>query len=407
MAQIHDAHVRHRGDAMAALEFEMAVAPAGGVDETFQGRRGAGQYHGAIFRPRPHHRHVAGVIDGAILLLEGLFVFLVDNHQPQRRKGQEQGRTRAHHHLRFAPHHRAIGPAAFLLRQVAVPFRGPHAKTRREAFQKLDRQRDLRQQDQNLPVLAQGFGNRLEIDFGLARSGHAIQQMRRECVRGDGVAQHIGGARLIGIQFRRGEIRFGFAEGGKFRQLGGLERARLDQPAHHGGRNIGVFRQAGHAAGQPVLRDGQRPLARLRQAGGYGVSFYIGDAAGLRLEGTARAQRHRQNRAGRIEGIGRDPVDEIAQSRGQAWATFQRLGHLEAVVANRAFGRAPHHPQHFAIAQGGGNQGATGCVYPPRQLVVVRPRQRQRQQDARAFHRRQHGRFGPETRPVQDVRLMG
>ena len=50
------------------------------------------------------------------------------------------------------------------------------------------------------------------------------------------------------------------------------------------------------------------------------LALYIGDAPRLRLEGAARAQRHRQNRARRVEGVGRHPVDEIAQAGGQARA---------------------------------------------------------------------------------------
>ena len=130
MAQIEHAHFaairRRHGD---VAKFQMAVASAGGIDETFQRRRGAGQDHRAILDARPHHRHVAGVIDGAVLLLEGLFMFLVHDHQAQDREGQEQGRTRAHHHLRFAVHHRAIDPAPFLLGQVAMPFRRADAET--------------------------------------------------------------------------------------------------------------------------------------------------------------------------------------------------------------------------------------------------------------------------------------
>ena len=75
---------------MARRQLQMGVAPACGIDEAFQRRRGAGQHHRAVLDPRPHHRHVAGVIDGAVLLLEGLFVFFIDDDQAQFGKGRNR-----------------------------------------------------------------------------------------------------------------------------------------------------------------------------------------------------------------------------------------------------------------------------------------------------------------------------
>ena len=196
-------------------------------------------------------------------------MLFIDDDQAQIREGQEQGRARAHHHPRLAPHHRAIDAAAFLLRKIAVPFRRPHAEAGGEAFQELHRQRDLRQQDQRLLVLAQRFGHRLEIDFGLARSRHAVQQMggkvfarrprRAESLPPAPDRDSAPASRKPGSGARKG------ANSGS---SVGLSAPACDQPAHHGGRDIGVFRQARHAARQSVLRHLQHALARLRQPGG-------------------------------------------------------------------------------------------------------------------------------------------
>ena len=83
VTQIDQPDLRHFRHAMARRQLQMVIAAACGIDEAFQRRRGAGQHHRAILDPRPHHRHVAGVIDGAVLLLEGLFVFFVHDHQAQ------------------------------------------------------------------------------------------------------------------------------------------------------------------------------------------------------------------------------------------------------------------------------------------------------------------------------------
>ncbi len=313
------------------------------------------------------------MIDGPVLLFERLFVLLIHDHQAQRREGQKQRRARAHHHLRFTAHHRAIDPPPLFLRQIAVPLGGTNAEAHSEAFQELHRQRDFRQQDQSLLALPQRLGDRLKIDFGLARPGDAIEQMGGEFLLAHRMAQNVRRLLLVGIEFGRREFRIGGAEGGEFGKFGGLERACLDQAAHHGGGNIGVFRHPGNAARQAVIRHRQHPAPGFGQPRGNRIAFNIGDAAGFRLERATRAQRHRQNRARRIEGIGRHPIDEIAQGRGQAGKAFQRLGNLEPVVAHGTFGGAPHHTQAFAVADGRGNQQAAGRVYAARQFVVVGP----------------------------------
>ena len=238
----------------------MRVAPACGIDEAFQRRRGAGQHHRAILDPRPHHRHVAGVIDGAVLLLEGLLMFLIDDDQAQFRERQEQRRARAHHHPRLAVHHRAIGAAAFLLRQIGVPF-GRAGTPKRAAKRSRNCTVSAISGSRISTCLscAQRFGHRFEIDFGLARAGHAIQQMGGKFLRRHRCAQRFAPPPpdRRSVSARRNPAS-GAAKGANSGSSVGDQRARLDQPAHHGGRDIGVFRQARHAARQAVARHLQR-----------------------------------------------------------------------------------------------------------------------------------------------------
>ena len=49
-----------------------------------------------------HHRHVARLIDDAILLLERLLMLLIDDDQAEIAERQEQGRARADHDLGIA-----------------------------------------------------------------------------------------------------------------------------------------------------------------------------------------------------------------------------------------------------------------------------------------------------------------
>ncbi len=61
-----------------------------------------------------------------------------------------------------------------------MPFGRAHAEALREAVEELRRERDLGHQDQRLAALADRLGDRLEIDLGLARAGHAVEQIDRE-----------------------------------------------------------------------------------------------------------------------------------------------------------------------------------------------------------------------------------
>jgi len=63
---------------------------------------------------------------------------------------------------------RAPGAGAAARRQLRMPFRRTGAEPRGEAVEELCRQRDLRHQHEALATAADGFGDRLEIDLGLA-----------------------------------------------------------------------------------------------------------------------------------------------------------------------------------------------------------------------------------------------
>ncbi len=74
-----------------------------------------------------------------------------------------------------------------------MPDGGRDAEAALEAFQPLRGQRDFRQQDQRLAVLAQAFGDGFQVDLGLAGAGDAVQQGDREVAGSDGLAQGGGG----------------------------------------------------------------------------------------------------------------------------------------------------------------------------------------------------------------------
>ena len=117
-------------------------------------------------------------------------MLLVHHDQAEIREGQEQRRARARHHAHIALGHAAPDARALLGRDGGMPLAGPAAEALLEPLQELAGQRDFGQQDQHLAVPpAQRIRDRLEIDLGLARAGHAVEQRRAEAAFFDGLAE--------------------------------------------------------------------------------------------------------------------------------------------------------------------------------------------------------------------------
>ncbi len=166
-----------------------------------------------------HHRHVAGVVEDAVLLLVGGIVLLVDDDQAELAKRQEQRRTRTGDHTDAPVGDLPPDLFARLRREVGMPFGGRRAKAAMKALQECLRQRDLGQQDEHLFSLFQRRGDRLEIDLGLAGTGYAFQQCRRKAsFRGPG-AQSVGGRPLVARQVGGVVIRVGYRDDRHRRQL--------------------------------------------------------------------------------------------------------------------------------------------------------------------------------------------
>ena len=77
-----------------------------------------------------------------------------------------------------------------------MPFQRTHAETLRKTVEELPSQRNLRHQDQRLLAAADDFRDGLEIDFGLARAGDAINQRHREAAVADAAAQCVGASSM-------------------------------------------------------------------------------------------------------------------------------------------------------------------------------------------------------------------
>jgi hypothetical protein len=130
---------------------------------------------------RSQDGEVAGrIAEPAFVLLERGVVFLVDDDHAEIGDWREHRRTRPQHDARFARNALPPGGEAFGIGERGMKHRDRNGETFAKAADELRREPDLRDQDQRAPVATQGALHRVQIDFGLAAAGDAIQKEGRE-----------------------------------------------------------------------------------------------------------------------------------------------------------------------------------------------------------------------------------
>ncbi|MDQ1134946.1 hypothetical protein QE386_003541 [Pseudoxanthomonas winnipegensis] len=239
-----------------------------------------------------------------------------------------------------------------------------HAQPRPEARQCLRGQADLRHQHQRLPAARQTGGDGVQIDLGLARAGHALQQDRGEALRGDGGYRRL----LFVIEHRAG---LGIARAAARRLGETLGQAALQQTAR-GGAPAGVevvelpFGQAfaAQALGQQArLAAGAQAVHRGHA--GLGQAPAPGLAHRQRLAMAQRAgQGGGQHLAQRGVGVGGQPLQRARQLAGQQRSRIQH-GQRGAQFARGGAGgdHLDHHTDQFAIAE--------RHAHPPADIVLA------------------------------------
>ena len=310
---------------------QMRVAAAARVHHGLDRRRRRREHDRNFDLARPHHRHVAGVIADAVLLLVGGVVLLIDDDEAKIGVGQEQRRARADHHLRLAGRDRRPGARALSWRQLGMPFGGPNAEPRGEAIEELRGQRDLRHQDHHLLAAPDRLGHRLEIDLGLARPGDAVDQGHGEAARADAGAQRIGRGALRVGELRHGEIRIGLPRHRLRRQHQRFERAVVDQAVDDARRHAGLVGRLALGPQQAVGEQRQHAAPR----GCHSLRGRPGEADAdlfARRPEIAHPQAHPQHHAARAQRVAGDPVDEAAQLGLERRIVELQLDVLHAVV---------------------------------------------------------------------------
>ena len=302
---------------------------------------------------RAHHRHVAGMIMRAFVLLVGLVVLFIDDDQAQIGVRQKQRGARAHHDRRFARRDR--GPVALpgARGQFGMPFQRPHAETPREAIEELSGQRDLRHQDQRLLAAADDLGNGFEIDFGLARSGHAIEQRDMKTAVRRQRPHRVHRGALLARKIRLGERRIGRRRRQRARHRFGCQRAFIDKAIDHAGADAGFFGGFGFAVQQTIGQDFDQPPPRRGHAPRRLADQAHAHPHPLRAEMLAHPQGHPQHHAARRQRVVGDPIDERAQFLLQRRHIELFADVLEAIVQARiGIGvLRPHHRDHLARSE--------------------------------------------------------
>ncbi len=200
------------------------------------------------------------------------------------------------------------------------------AEARLEAFQERLGERDLREQHERLLPLSQALGDRLEIDFGLARARHAVEQHRIETpfdaacgVAQDRLADCGGeagcGVALAVVELGRRMVRVGAGQGPVGIDRYRLERAGIDQPAQNPVADSGMVGELADRA-LAAFERGQCFLALGRQPVGHVAGRPILDELSGTLERRRGRQYHPQHRGERRQVIVSGPFAQAAQRCG-------------------------------------------------------------------------------------------
>jgi hypothetical protein len=271
-----------------------------------------------------HHRHVAGAVEHPVFLLVGRVVLLVDDDQPEIAKRQKKRRARTGDDTNPVFGHLPPNPFAHARRQVGVPFGRLGAESVLEPLKEGMGERDLRQQDQHLPAVADGRRDSLEIDFGLARSGYPVEQADTETALLGHRAQIPTGRDLVAGKIRLLEVGIRVGHHRSRRQDDVLEDTLGPQPLDDARRHTRRPRQSGPGPASAGLGDFQHAPARRGHAIGRALGTHDAVDLRLRIEGRRRAQKHARHHAGRRHRVVRDPGDEAQAFAGERRAVEHR-----------------------------------------------------------------------------------
>ena len=249
-------------------------------------------------------------------------------------------------------------------------------------------ERDLGEKNQRLAAVADRFGDRLEIDLGLAGASDSVEQIRRESGGIDGGAEL--GCRLGLRRFERRRIVVGIGLRIRvvYRHLDGLDRPGLHQAPDHAVGNAADDRQL---AGQP------HPLADPLQSLGALRGQPVGDMAGPPIfddrtrpfQSAGRGHRHAQHRRDRRQIIIRRPLDQPPKrhrERRQVVGVEQRSQPIVADLPGLQPLGLPDRADQLARPQGRDHDRARLDLHAVRHPIIERAESCVEDDDAGAGH---------------------
>ncbi len=230
VANIDDNHRRQRQLADPLEQTNQPVLLRLHAMPAFQHRRGAAENQRHTFEPGTLAGDVAGVVAGNGLLLERCFVLFVDDDQPEMRTGGEDCTPRPDDDLHLAGGDLCPVPVPLAVRQMAVQNRDAVEAGAKPA-DRLGREADFRHEHDRLPTIRNDLANRLDVDFGLAAAGHAVQQNRLVPACPQGGVDFVERVFLLFIEHEiaLGDDRFGFVARRFFPQTNRLDVSFLPQ----------------------------------------------------------------------------------------------------------------------------------------------------------------------------------
>ena len=196
-------HDTGTGAAVDALgQFQAPVLTGEHVVQALQGRsRGTQNRHRPRFA-RPHQSHVPPVIARSLFLFVGRLVFLVHDDQAKVGHGNENRRTRPHHHRHGAlasppPDVTPLGLSRLRMKEPrSIPEPSPDPR------EDLGTHGDLRHQEQHLPARGDDLASQPKVNLGLSAPRDPVEKKRRERSRVEPRRDRFDGARLSRKELR-------------------------------------------------------------------------------------------------------------------------------------------------------------------------------------------------------------
>ncbi len=148
-----------------------------------------------------------------------------------------------------------------------MPDGGGDAEAALEALQPLGGEGDFWEQDQGLAVLAEGFGDGLQVGLGLAGAGDAVEQGDGEFARLHRVAEGGGGGLLVGGEGFARVFGVGDGEGWGGGEDGGEQQAGVGHASDYAGGDAGGAGEVAGGAGFGCGQGGEDFLAGFGDAG--------------------------------------------------------------------------------------------------------------------------------------------